>query len=133
MSNEQNIKKMENVKNYTLEINRLDYLNKIGKDYNSLPQLTNVNEIVDVNEVNTIVLYFELKEDALSFHSLFPKSYNARTGRTMGFQNEKGEYYSKYHVSFEFNTFFMSDVTGSSNETAFKRRNKVIEKLKQIL
>jgi hypothetical protein len=110
-----------------LIIYRLDYKNPspVG-GYYSLPQLTNINDITDVNEVNKIAIYFQTKEEAEAYKALFPKSYTARLGRISGMPN----YY--FYVGFDFNTFWGNKTTGDVNETAIKRRDKVINKIKSF-
>ena len=102
-----------------LTINRLDYKNPSDiNSYKSLPSLVDVNDIVDVNEVNGITAYFTTKEEAETFLSKFPKSYKGRLGKGI-----------EYQVSFNFNTFWTNSTTGDKNETAQKRREKVIKKI----
>jgi hypothetical protein len=110
-----------------LIIYRLDYKNPspVG-GYYSLPQLTNINDITDVNEVNKIAIYFQTKEEAEAYKALFPKSYTARLGRISGMP----DYY--FYVGFDFNTFWGNKTTGDVNETAIKRRDKVINKIKSF-
>lgn len=110
-----------------LIITRLDYKNPspVG-GYYSLPQLFDVNDITDVNEVNKISAYFKTKEEAEAYKSLFPKSYAARLGRISGMTDYE------FFVSFDFNTFWNNKTTGDVNETAIKRRDKVINKIKSF-
>jgi ABC-type transport system substrate-binding protein len=106
-----------------LTINRLDYKNPSDiNSYKFLPSLSNVNDIVDVNEVNGITVYFQTKDEAETFLSKFPKSYNGRLGKGI-----------EYHVSFNFNTFWGNKTTGDKNETAIKTRVKVINKIKSLI
>ena len=110
-----------------LVIYRLDYKNPtpIG-GYYSLPNLNNINDITDVNEVKSISAYFKTKEEAEAYKALFPKSYAARTGRISGMPDYD------FYVSFQFNTFWNNKTTGDVNETAIKRRDKVIDKIKSF-
>jgi hypothetical protein len=111
-----------------LVVNRLDYKNPTSTGvYYSLPQLTSVNDIVDVNEVNNITAYFKNIEEAEAYKAKFPKSYNANLGRLSG---DKEGYI--FIVRFEFNTFRSNNSTGDKNETAQKRRDKVISKIKSF-
>jgi hypothetical protein len=111
-----------------LLVYRLDYKNPTDRNsYYPLPQLTSVNDIQDVNEVNNITAYFKTKEEAEDFKALFPKSYNARLG---GLSGDKDGYI--FIVRFEFNTFWSNNSTGNKNETAIKRRDKVINKIKSL-
>jgi hypothetical protein len=111
-----------------LLVNRLDYKNPTDRNsYYPLPGLTSVNDITDVNEVNSISAYFKTKEEAESFKVKFPKSYNARV---TGLSGDKEGYI--FIVKFEFNTFWSNGSTGDKNETAFKRRDKVITKIKSL-
>ena len=111
-----------------LLVYRLDYKNPTDRNsYYPLPQLTSVNDITDVNEVNNITAYFKTKEEAEDFKALFPKSYNARVN---GLSGDKDGYI--FIVRFEFNTFWSNGSTGNKNETAIKRRDKVINKIKSL-
>lgn len=106
-----------------LTINRLDYKNpSVINSYKSLPSLTNINDVTDSNEVNSITVYFQTKDESETFLSKFPKSYNGRLGKGI-----------EYHVSFNFNTFWTNDNTGDKNESAQKRRDKVITKIKSLI
>lgn len=110
-----------------LTVYRLDYKNPTERNgYYPLPQLTTVNDITDANEVKSIMAYFNTKEEAEAFKAKFPKSYNARTGGISGDANYK------FYVGFEFNTFWSNGSTGDKNETAIKRRDKVIAKIKSL-
>ena len=84
----------------------------------------NVNQFIrlDSNEVNNITVYFQTKDESETFLSKFPKSYNGRLGKGI-----------EYHVSFNFNTFWTNDNTGDKNESAQKRRDKVITKIKSLI
>lgn len=111
-----------------LSVNRLDYKNPTERNgYYPLPQLTSVNDITDVNEVNHITAYFKNREEAEAFKAKFPKSYNARLG---GLSGDKDGYI--FIVRFDFNTFWSNNSTGDKNETAIKRRDKVIAKIKSL-
>lgn len=110
-----------------LIIYRLDYKNPTESGgYYSLPQLFDTNDITDVNEVKSIYAYFTTKEEAEVYKAKFPKSYAARLGRISGMP----DYY--FFVSFDFNTFWNNKTTGDVNETAIKRRVKVINKIKSL-
>ena len=111
-----------------LIVRRLDYKNPTDRNgYYPLPQLTSVNDITDVNEVNSITAYFKTKKEAEDFKVLFPKSYKARIS---GLSGSKEGYI--FIVIFEFNTFWFNGSTGDKNETAQKRRDKVIAKIKSL-
>ena len=111
-----------------LLVHRLDYKNPTDTNgYYPLPLLSSVNDIVDTNEVRSITAYFENKEEAETFKAKFPKSYNARSGGISGGDN------FKFYVRFDFNTFWSNNSTGDKNETAIKRRDKVINKIKSII
>ena len=110
-----------------LLVHRLDYKNPTDTSgYYALPLLTSVNDITDANEVRTITAYFETKEEAEAYKAKFPKSYNARSGGISGNDNYK------FYVRFDFNTFWSNNSTGDKNETAIKRRDKVINKIKSL-
>jgi hypothetical protein len=110
-----------------LVIYRLDYKNPTPSNgYYPLPNLTNINDITDVNQVKSIYAYFTTKEEAETYKALFPKSYNPRLGRISGMPGYE------FLVSFQFNTFWGNKTTGDVNETAIKRRDKVIAKIKLI-
>lgn len=111
-----------------LTVHRLDYKNPTENNgYYPLPLLTSVNDITDANEVNHITAYFKTKEEAEDFKAKFPKSYNARLG---GLSGDKEGYI--FIVRFDFNTFWSNNSTGDKNETAIKRRDKVIAKIKSL-
>jgi hypothetical protein len=110
-----------------LTIYRLDYKNPSDiNSYRPLPNLESVNDITDVNEVKSISAYFSTKEEAEKYKALFPKYYNPRLGRISGMTGYD------YYVGFDFNTFWGNKTTGDVNETAIKRRDKVIAKIKLI-
>jgi hypothetical protein len=110
-----------------LAIHRLDYKNPTeANGYYPLPQLNNINDIHDVNEVRGIYAYFKTKEEAETYRAIFPKSYAARLGRISGMPDHN------FYVSFDFNTFWNNKTTGDVNETAIKRRDKVINKIKSL-
>jgi len=110
-----------------LLVHRLDYKNPTEiNGYYALPLLTSVNDITDANEVKSITAYFETKEEAEAYKAKFPKSYNARSGGISGSDNYK------FYVRFDFNTFWSNNSTGDKNETAIKRRDKVIAKIKSL-
>ncbi len=110
-----------------LVIHRLDYKNPTeANGYYPLPQLANINDIRDVNEVRGIYAYFKTKEEAETYRAIFPKSYAARLGRISGMPDHN------FYVSFDFNTFWNNKTTGDVNETAIKRRDKVINKIKSL-
>ena len=111
-----------------LHIHRLDYKNPTESNgYYPLPQLNNINDIGDVNEVRGIYAYFATKEEAEAYKAIFPKSYNPRLGRISGMPDYN------FYVSFDFNTFWNNKTTGDVNETAIKRRLKVINKIKSVM
>ena len=110
-----------------LAIHRLDYKNPTEVNgYYPLPQLANINDITDVNEVRGIYAYFATKEEVETYKAIFPKSYAARLGRISGMPDHN------FYVSFDFNTFWNNKTTGDVNETAIKRRDKVIAKIKSF-
>lgn len=115
------------------QIARLDYKNQDSRGfYSSLPQLKDVKEITDINEVRTVSFVFESKEEGEQFLANFPKSYRPSLGMCSGYQDEKGNYYSKPFASVTFNTFWTNKNTGEINETAVSKREKFIKKLKSI-
>lgn len=110
-----------------LSIYRLDYKNPTEiNGYYALPNLTDINDITDVNEVKAISAYFTTKEEAETYKAKFPKSYKAHTGRISGMPGYE------FYVSFYFNTFWGNKTIGDVNETAIKRRDKVIAKIKSL-
>ena len=66
------------------------------------------------------------KEEAEAYKDKFPKSYKAHLGRISGMPG-----YESF-VIFDFNTFWNNKTTGDVNETAIKRRDKVINKIKSF-
>lgn len=110
-----------------LLVRRLDYKNPTDTNgYYPLPLLTSVNDITDANEVSSITAYFETKDEAKAYKAKFPKSYNARSGGLSGDANYN------FYVEFVFNTFWSNNSTGDKNESAIKRRDKVIAKIKSL-
>jgi hypothetical protein len=108
-------------------VNRLDYKNPTERGLHFLPQLGMVSEVSDINEVSDIYVYFKEKEKAEEFLSHFPKSYKGKLNNVIC-----GNGLIEYSVAFGFNTFFMNSSTGEINESAVKRRTKVIEKFKSL-
>lgn len=115
------------------QITRLDYKNPVnGRQYSFLPALDSVKKITDINEVRTVSFVFDSKEEGEQFLANFPKSYRPSLGMCGGYQDEKGNYYSKPFASITFNTFWTNKNTGEINETAVSKREKFIKKLKSI-
>ena len=111
---------MKNLKN-TLRIQRRDFvnLNKYGYPI-ALDTVTDFNS-TKIEEVQEICYDFETKEEAIMFAGKFPKSYLAKI--------TKGN--ARFLVTFYFNVFYTNKSTGEINESALKRREKVISKLKE--
>ena len=113
-----------------IQISRLDYKNATSRSAHTLPTLTNVNEITDVNEVDRITLHFHTKDEADKVCAMIPKSFGGKVSNCSGSYNEfKGSWFI---ISFRFNTVFTNKSTGDINEAAAAKRNKVISKLKSI-
>ena len=110
----------------TIEITRLDYNNptQLG-GYVKLETFNNIQLIEDANEVYSIDYYFQTEDEAKSFVSQFPKSYNAKIITIIGDTKYFG-------VQFRFNTFWSTSTTGDKNDSASLRRLKVIQKLKNL-
>ena len=112
--------KNQNLQNVKIELNRLDYKNpSFNGGLSPLPTLNNINDITDVNEIKSIVI----SGDYQFVLDQMPKSYNFK------FINY---YNGDKKIIVTFNTFWMNNNTGDINETAYKNRLKVINKLKQI-
>ena len=116
MQNEQTMKNIE------VQIVRINL-----NGTNNLQNLSNTNEIVDINEIYKIHIYGDIDEDINELYNQMPKSHKWRKNIMLC-----GPGVSKPIISVEFNTFSMNDVTGDKNESAIKRRAKVIQKLNQI-
>jgi hypothetical protein len=117
-----------------MNITRIDYKNPVEGHtgaYRSLPSLSSLDGLSDINEVRTISIYFDTIEDAQMFADRFPKSMKVKA------------YLQKYHAGFpnnarpcvhsHFNTFWTDKTTGSVNETAVKNRNRFFKELKEVL
>ena len=112
--------KNENLQNVKIEIYRLDYKKPLfNGGFTPLSTLNNINDITDVNEIKSIVI----SGDYQFILEQMPKSYNFR------FKNYSN---GDKKIFVNFNTFWMNNNTGDLNETAYKNRLKVINKLKQI-
>ncbi len=119
----------------SIKITVLDSIkNKFGT-YNALPSLKSLNDITDINSVDSICVYFETNEQAVQFSTNFPKSYKASIFETYEWIINENKYGSEYSfcVYFSFNTFHTNKTTGLVNESAVKRRLKVIKKLESII
>jgi hypothetical protein len=108
-----------------VEIYRLDVTKgpSIVGGYSSMPSLNNTSEIENINEVQTIIITGDI--DTL-FNEM-PKSYKFKKSKFRDMNNEIVN-----GISVTFNTFWMDNTTGESNETAMKLRLKVIAKLQKL-
>lgn len=123
-----NTKNNEKMNNYYITIERLDYKNPCENGgFYSLPTLTNIEEIQDVNEVQMISFSFATRKEADFFAAKFPKSYKGIVSIVW-----RSELPCYFILRFHFNTFFLNDTTGNQNETAVSRRLKVIKKIQSI-
>jgi len=119
-----------------LVITRLDYKNQIGRG--AIAHLPPVNsfDCIDVNEIKSISIGpFLVEAERDKFMTKFPKSYKARKSHGYA-DNPNGTInfdVRQYSVWFEFDTFWPNKVTGEMNESAIKRREKVIAKLKTLI
>jgi hypothetical protein len=108
------------MKNINITINRLDYKNPSCRNsYSILPTLNNINDINDINEVSQIIISGDFQE----IMKQIPKSYNFKS---LNYSDGSTK------MSVSFNTFWMDSNTGDQNETAYKNRIKVINKLNQL-
>jgi len=120
-----------------LVITRLDYKNQIGRGAISyLPVVNSFDGIEDINEIKSISIGPFLIEAARDiFMASFPKSYKAR--KSYGFADKPDGKINfdlrHYYVFFDFDTFWPNKVTGEKNESAIRRREKVIARLKTLL
>jgi hypothetical protein len=121
------MKRFEN----TLEIARLDCVNITNGRLTDLPMVTDIND-TKIEEVYEIRFYFETKEEAVLFAGKFPKSYLAKVNRIGGYDFETNKGYQYYGVKFRFDVFWPNERTGEINESALKRRAKVIAKIKEL-
>ena len=114
---------MENAANkIEMKISRVDIINKRDIGYFTLPSLNNTADINDVNEIDKISILGNIDQ----LFDKMPKSHNWKKGTMINGQNAQS------FMSIEFNTFWMNDSTGNTNESAIKRRIKVIQKLKSL-
>lgn len=104
------------MKNLQIKIRRYDLNSKYAQyqSYNELPVLHNLNDIENIDEIFAI----QISGDIYELYNAIPKSYQA-------FKYPKSLY-------FGFETFHMNGNTGERNESAEKRRIKVIKKLKEL-
>lgn len=109
-----------------IKINRLDYKNPTNNGLKALPQLTSLDQINDINEVESINIYGD-KDQLEALKSKMPKSYNWRINPC---SNGKAK---GYFMWVQFNTFWTNKNTGDVNETATKRRINIIKKLNTVL
>jgi|ERR1044072_3115221 hypothetical protein len=119
-----------------LVITRLDYKNRQPHEGFAYLPPANSFDGIDINEIKAIMIGpFLVKAERDLFAAHFPKSYKAK--HPQGFANKPNGKINfevrTYYVYFEFDTFWPNKVTGEKNETAMKRRGKVIEKLKSLL
>jgi hypothetical protein len=121
---------MKRFKN-TLEISRLDCVNITNGRLTGLPMVTDIKD-TKVDEVYEIRSYFETKEEAVLFAGKFPKSYLAKVNKIGGYDFKTNESYEYYVVKFRFDVFWLNEKTGEINESALKRRAKVIAKIKEL-
>jgi hypothetical protein len=116
----------QNMKNIKMTIERMDLNNKPEHGFYSLPSMTNTDVVmdgtIDINEIKSIWIVGEIDE----LFNQMPKSHKWRKGTMSNGQTRQ----SCMHVNF--NTFFMDGTTGDKNESADKRRIKVIQKLNQL-
>ena len=113
------------------EIRRNDFVNLVNGYPVKLPMVTDFND-TKVDEVQEICYYFETKEEAVLFAGKFPKSYLAKVNKVCGYDFETNKNYAYYRLSFHFNVFYTNESTGEINESALKRREKVIAKIKEL-
>ena len=109
-----------------IKINRLDYKNPTDNGLKTLPQLTSLDQINDINEVESINIYGD-KDQLEALNSKMPKSRNWRINPWSDGTNRG------YFLWVRFNTFWHNKTTGEVNETAIKRRTNVVKKLKSLL
>ena len=105
---------MKQTQNLNIEI-------KFGNWHNS-PRVNSTSDIVDINEVTSI----SIKGDIDELFNEMPKSYNWKQYTI----NIDGVKYKGMEVIF--NTWSMNKSTGDKNESAIKRRIRVIKKLKEF-
>lgn len=110
------------------------------------PQVKNIEEAFDINEVESIDLYFNTIEEANEVVKKFPKYTKAEAYEKSGswlkekapalsqidWQTDDYIYGRRPVVSVKFNTFFLNETTGKINESAVKARNKFVEILKSL-
>lgn len=109
-----------------ITINRLDYLNPTDNGLKMLPQLTSLDQIEDINEVESIRIYGD-KNQLETLKSNMPKSHGWQINKWSDGTN------TGHMMSVRFNTFWNNNTTGDKNESAINRRQRVIKKLKQLI
>ena len=114
-----------------LTIQRLDYKNvRPNGGYGILPQVHDIKEIEDINEIQSIGIICDTKEEAIEVFNLFPKYLRFRNG-TLGME-EAGKNVRKPYIFAHFDTFWSTKKTGELNEAAIKRRKRAIEVIKTL-
>lgn len=115
----------KNANEIKVEISRLD-VNKGASSiggYSSMSSLNHTSEIENINEVSTIIITGDID----NLFDAMPKSYKFKKSIFFNMNNELVN-----GMSVTFNTFWMDNTTGESNETAMKLRSKVIAKLNDL-
>lgn len=102
-----------------IKINRLDYKNPTDNGLKVLPQITSLDQINDINEVESINIYGD-KDQLEALKSKMPKSHNSRINPWSDGTN------TGYFL-------WSNKTTREVNETAIKRRKNVVKKLKSLL
>jgi hypothetical protein len=107
-----------------IKIDRLDYKTTTQNGgFFMLPSLNHTTQIDDINEIRTIMIEGEGFEDIVN---AMPKSYKWRIANVSdGLTIKKVAYVG-------FNSFWSNETTGAKNESAIKRRIKIIEKLSKL-
>lgn len=119
-----------------LTITRLDYKNQIGKGGISYLPIVHSFDGIDITEIKSIRIgpfLVEAERDELA--AKFPKSYKVikPNGHADNPDGKINFDVRTYYVYFEFDVFWPNKVTGEKNESAIKRREKVIAKIKTLL
>ena len=119
-----------------LEIYRLDYKNPTlnGRAFPCLPNVDTL-EGIDENEIRSMTLIFDTLEQAQAFSTQFPKycKASAYMQQVGGYNPDTQRHYNYERpvIYFSFNTVWLNETTGDKNETALKRKNKVLSILRQ--
>ena len=111
-----------------LTIVRVDYKNLNEQGFAPmLPRLTHTSQITDIDELTHIVIR---GESTKAICEAMPKSWKVKVHYGNFYEN--GQHETHLVGDVQFDTFTPNKVTGDKNESAIKRRIKVIEHLASL-